>query len=314
MDQSQAEFKRKLLDTGLFRKVSGDGQYVCKTCPFCGDTKSHMYVLIKQMDDTPVLYNCFKCNAKGVVNEQFISYFGIDDIPIPKIKGRRKIQPSGVSVALVDLLNLETDAGMIGTASEYLMKRVGVRPSVDDLKAFQLIGNPEDYVTAYLGGDTKGLKDRVWFRLSNGNMIGRSVIDDCRNRWKQRNYVGQRSDGMNGSGVYVIKRPLDTHQTINVCICEGVMDAVGLYYHGNISNPVLIGCMGRDYVKGLKYVIDLGIFGDSVNIRVYKDADVDHVRIPKQYSQLFKSISVYQNAIGKDYGVPGDQIQIEKCL
>ena len=94
MDVKLAEFKRKLLDTGLFRKVSGDGQYVCKTCPFCGDVKSHMYVKIKQDEDMPVLYNCFKCNARGIVNEQFISYFGIDDIEIPKIKGRRRIQPN----------------------------------------------------------------------------------------------------------------------------------------------------------------------------------------------------------------------------
>ena len=62
MDNNLLKYKEELLNTGLFRRVS-EGQYVCKTCPFCGDTKSHMYVLIKLNDDTPVLYNCFKCNS-----------------------------------------------------------------------------------------------------------------------------------------------------------------------------------------------------------------------------------------------------------
>ena len=78
MDNNLLKYKEELLNTGLFRRVS-EGQYVCKTCPFCGDTKGHMYVLIKLNDDTPVLYNCFKCNSHGVMNKKFLSYFNLNE-------------------------------------------------------------------------------------------------------------------------------------------------------------------------------------------------------------------------------------------
>ena len=43
-NQADLEYKQKLLDTGLFKRVS-EGQYTCQVCPFCGDRKSHMYVM-----------------------------------------------------------------------------------------------------------------------------------------------------------------------------------------------------------------------------------------------------------------------------
>ena len=305
---NEGEFKRKLLSTGLFRKTSGS-QYVCKTCPYCGDTKSHMYVLIKQEDDTPVLYHCFKCNASGILNQEFLEYFDINDIEIPRFKGRRRIQPNGNHNTVIDLIDYEKDTGMVEMSSMYIQERIGIRPNKNELKMFQIIGNPYSYIETYLGGDMKGVKDRVWFRLSNGNMIGRSVDADSNFRWKKRNCI----DGSNGSGIYIIKNNVDTYQTINVCICEGVMDAIGLYYHSGLNNAVFIACMGRDYSLGIKYVINAGIFGLSVNVRIYKDSDVDYVKLNKKYGYLFKSISVYKNAIGKDYGVHADKIEFEKC-
>ena len=306
MDVKIAEFKRKLLTTGLFRKVSGDGQYRCKSCPFCGDTKDHMYVLIKQNDDTPVLYNCFKCNAHGIVNQTFMDYFGIDDIEIPKVKGRKRIRP-GVDNTVIDVLNVETDTETIRVASDYIEYRLGVRPSAEDLKKFMLIGNPVEYVTAYLDGKTWGLKDRIWFMLNNGSIIGRSLNEDNNSRWMKRSVVGTMA------GLYSIKQPVATDKPINVCICEGVMDAIGLYYHGNIPNALFIATMGSRYEAGIQYVIDAGIFGDSVNIRIYKDADIERVFVNKRYVPFFKSISVYRNTLAKDYGVYSDKIEIEKC-
>lgn len=308
---TNAEFKRKLIATGLFSKVSGSGQYVCKTCPFCGDMKKHMYVLIKQDDDTPVLYNCFKCNAHGIVNREFIDYFGIDDIEIPKLKGNRKINPNNSVSVVLNLIDFDKDFDMINSGTSYIESRVGVRPSVNDLTAFQLIGNPYGYVDAYLGGEKNNLKGRIWFRLSNGNIIGRATNSNS-SRWLKKNYDGGSSDYI-GTGVYVIKRPIDPYQTINVCVCEGVMDAIGLYYHSDVNNTLIIACMGRDYLNGIKYAIDAGIFGDSVNVRIYKDSDVENVKIPMIHRMLFKSITIYQNTIGKDFGVPANQIEIERC-
>lgn len=310
MDAGLAEFKRQLLDTGLFMKVSTKGQYRCKTCPFCGDTGKHMYVKIDQDSDMPVVYYCQKCNAHGLMKQDWLDYFGIDDIKIPKIKGNRKIQSQGVGEQIVELIDFEKDSQMIQTCKDYIQQRVGIIPSNEDLKSFRCIGNVFDYVNAYLGGEPRGLKNRVWFCLHNGNIAGRRTDDIDSFRWVKRN----RNNNNKSGGIYVIKRPIDTMDTINVCICEGIMDAIGLYYHAKVKNAVFIACLGRDYQLGIKYVIDSGIFGESVNIRIYKDADVNEVFIDRIYKKIFKSISVYKNAIGKDYGVLAEQIEIEKSI
>lgn len=303
------EFKLKLIDTGIFRKVNSKGQYRCKECPFCGDAKNHMYVLIRTGDDTPVMYNCFKCNAHGFMNTEFLNYYGIDNLEIPKVKGTRRIANGRNEIGMADLIG-EHDGEMIAIAKDYIRYRVGVEPTDSQLKEFQLIGNPDLYIDDFIGGhcNTKG---RVWFRMGNGAMIGRSFEknDNGGMRWKK--FTGERSYLENG--IYIIKKGVIATLPINVCICEGVMDAIGLYYHSNVSNAVYIACLGRDYTKGMMHAISMGVFGDSVNIRIYKDADVDKVKVKKVYGKMFKRIDVYRNSIGKDFGVHEDCIEIEKC-
>jgi len=310
MDAALAEFKRRLLATGLFMKVSAKGQYRCKTCPYCGDTNKHMYVKIDLDSDMPVVCKCHKCNAGGLLKQDWLDYFGIDDIQVPKMKGTRRVFGKNGDTTIPELIDFDKDQDAIQICRDYILKRVGETPTAGDLKAFQFIGNVESYVTAYLGGDTRGLRNRVWFCLNTGNIIGRRLDDIDSFRWVKKNYNGDSK----GRGLYVIKKPADTLQTINVCICEGIMDAIGLYYHAHVNNAFFIGCMGSEYKAALKYVIDHGIFGESVNIRIYKDPNINYVDIPKRYRRMFKSISIYKNAFGKDFGVPEDEIEFEKCM
>ena len=298
------EFKRRLLDTGLFKKAT-NGWYSTKTCPYCGDMKNHMYVYIDPGSQNPIGYNCFKCHSKGLMKQDFLDYYGIQ-MKVPYVKGRNRLQQNSPTEMIGDLIDPDKHAGTIMMCQEYFERRLGVIPSMSDLKAFQLIGDPESFVRSYLGGDSWGLKDRLWFLMSNGGMAGRSIDDNVSLRWRKRT----RNDVK--GGIYSIKSPIATDKPIIVCICEGVMDAIGLYYHCDIQNAAYIACMGSDYVNGVKYAIDMGVFGDSVTVHIYKDSDVKFVTIPKMYSQLFKSTSVYRNSIGKDFGVKQDMIELEK--
>ena len=301
------EFKQQLISTGLFKKVSGDGQYKCQTCPYCGDTKYHMYVKIKPGSDDPVLYKCFKCNSSGLLKQDWLDYFGIE-MKVPPIKGRKRIRPNSSVDLNEPILDPVKDRGMIEMCREYFMKRLGVEPTMDELKAFQLIGNPFDYVKSYLGGDMWGLKDRLWFRMNNGCIAGRAVDDNVSLRWRKRSPAGM------SAGLYSIKFPVDTCKPIIICICEGVLDAIGLYYHVSIPNAVYVACMGSDYAAGMRYAIDMGVFGDSVSVHIYKDADVNRVSVPMSYKRLFKSVNVYHNNLAKDYGVKRELIEIEKSF
>lgn len=304
------DFKMELLNTGIFKRVR-NGQYRCKFCPYCDDSKFHMYVKIEMDEDSPVVFHCMKCVHSGRMNNKFLEYYGINNIVIPKYKGLRKIDSGKVGERInVELIN-KNDIDSINDVKMYINKRIGVECNDVELEYFQFISNPIWYANEYLTNkclDTKwfeGENKRHWFKLSNGNMIGRNEND--KDGWKR--FI---SDRIKESGIYIIKLPFDPVKPIDVCISEGIFDSIGLYYHLKLSNGIFISVLGRDYSKALDYLINAGIFGDHVNIKIYKDADVDFVAIDKIKRRFFKHVEVYQNMIGKDYGLPINMIDIVK--
>lgn len=302
------EFKEFLLSTGLFKAVTGNnGWYRCKVCPYCGDAKWHLYVRIDLNDDSPVGYNCFKRNCKGVIDQRFLDFYGLEwKKGVPRGKRSRKVDHCDDALK-EDVLGIDVNPDYVEKCRQYIFHRVGVLPTDDELRMFGVVGNVNGYVDSFLSGRINSYSRRCWFRCTNGQLIGRGFRDN--EEWMKF------SGGLKLSrALYSIRKPFDILGNVNVCICEGVMDAIGLYYHGGIENAVYIACLGRDYMSGVKYILDKGIFGDSVMIRIYKDADVDRVEIDKFKCQFFKGVSVYVNAIGKDYGVHGDLIEIEREL
>lgn len=297
------ELKETLLDTGLFYRTGSRGWYRLQECPYCGDLKRHMYVYIDLDNDTPVGYNCFKCNAHGIIDEKFMDAIGLGDLKIPKGKKRRRIDDS-IITDVGDMIH-GCDVRYI---QDYIHQRVGVTPTMDDLISFNAIGDPFSYAREYLGGDMKGLRNRIWFRCGNGCMIGRSIHDDAGMRWLK--YSGNAH--VTDKYIYSIKKPFNTGSVVNLCIVEGVMDAIGLYYYQPMENPYYLACLGRNYSDAMMYALKRGIFGDSVCIRIFKDADVKQVSVDSKLSSFFKSVSVYRNILGKDYGVCADKIEIEK--
>lgn len=309
MNKSLYEFKEKLLAAGFLRHQSGQ-EYTCQ-CPFCNDNKRHCYVLIKLNDDTPVLYNCFKCNSSGVVNTKFLEYFGIDDINIPKYAASKKLDVN--STATVKSMGVIVDEhDDIKSVQEYLKWKIGETPTLEELQIFQYVGKPFKYAKEYLGfdGNRNVFMNRNWFRLSNGNIIGRWNNDDNPYRWHKL-----KSNKVKGVGLYTLKLPFDLYQNITVYIAEGIVDIIGLYYHyREDDNCIYVAVMGKDYEKGIKHVLNKGIFGSSVSVKIFKDPDVDvnKIRIDPVLKKLFRRIDVYGNLMDKDYGVTQDNLDIHK--
>jgi len=312
MNDKDIEYKEKLLASGIFRRVGVSERYTCQ-CPFCNDNKRHMYVLIRLTDDTPCLYRCFKCEAKGKMNKQFLEYFGIDNISIPRTSTRRKIDIGKASTTSNLTLVNENDTYNINFACSYIESRVGHYPSIAELQYFQLISNPQSYANEFLGDNKESnyFKDRSWFKLTNGNIMGRYKDDTTNYRWLR--YKSQR---VTDKGLYTFKMPFDLYQPINVYIAEGAFDLIGLYYNHKRDNNIYIASLGRDYVSCIRYLISIGIFGISVNIFIFKDADVpaSSIYINKNMRSLFNKIDIYQNILAKDYGVMPNDLEIQKCI
>ena len=125
MNKELYEFKEKLLNTGMFKPVSGSHWYRLRECPFCGDGKWHMYVCINLSSDDVVGYNCFKCNKKGLLNQKFLDYFGLNDLKLPSnISGSRKVVGDGNVSTKIPNVNVN-EHDYIDGVCKYTMDRVG---------------------------------------------------------------------------------------------------------------------------------------------------------------------------------------------
>lgn len=318
MKNEVIDFKEALINAtvanGLFKRVpSRSNQYRSKYCPFCGDTNWHMYIMINVTDDSPVLYHCFKCNNSGLMNKEFLDYFNIGDLRIPKTTYRKRLEVSGVSTS-VNLNSLSCNENDdLSIVKAYINKRVGHIPTLSDLRKFQYMGKPFEYVKEYINTNakySKYFKENCWFRLTNGNIIGRSY-DKEKDGWMKYN-----SNNVIGKGLYTMKQSIDTFEHINIVIAEGIFDVIGLYYNFPINNAFYIATLGRNYHDGISHILNMGIFGDSVTIKIFKDSDVDTsmIHFKKNEIRLFKKIEIYQNIIGKDYGVTEDNLDINKII
>jgi len=307
--ESIVKFKEALINTGLFKKISSrNDQYRCKYCPYCNDMKWHMYVKINVTDDSPVLYHCFKCNVSGILNKTFLEYYNIEELKIPKQTYRKRLDVTAVSTKINEA-SCTIDDNM-DLVKKYIQYRVGVTPTLEELQCFQALGNPFNYIKDFLNPDIKSdyeIKKRCWFKLTNGNISGRSYDDDEDRRWCKYN-----SKNCYGKALYSMRTGIDTHSHINIVIAEGVFDLIGLYYHYPIPNALHIGVLGSDYNAGIDYVLNMGIFGKSVTIKIFKDSDIDidKIYIDRNRCRLFKRIEIYGNSISKDYGVTDDEIEI----
>ena len=311
MNQKVIEYKESLLSRGGFRRVSTT-QYRIQECPKCGDRKWHCYVKIDLSNDEPVLYKCFKCNSGGIVDDKFLEFIGIDDISVPKFKFGRRLD---VSETVSEKINSMTvvDGDDITGICDYINRKVGHYPSLSELQSFNYVGDPYKYTRDYLGTEGQSvLRNRYWFRLTNGNISGRWYNDEVEYQWMR-----YKSNRVKTVGLYKLNVPVDMYQPINVIIAEGVMDVIGLYYNYNGSaNNVYIGVMGKDYYRGIKYILARGLFGHSVSIQIFKDSVVNEKDIYIDYNmkKLFKRVDIFENLMGKDYGVLPDELDIHKII
>lgn len=75
-----------LASRGVYYRQVDDTEFVTR-CPYCGDSTSnyntgHLYFKIDTENNTPVMYNCFKCSEQGILTEELLGLLGISDINI----------------------------------------------------------------------------------------------------------------------------------------------------------------------------------------------------------------------------------------
>ena len=289
-------------------------------CPICGDsqkdpTDSHCYIKCSNDPTEPLLYNCFLCNAHGVVNKYFLQKLGLNKNVQRLLSGNRSHRIPLNSVPDVSMV--------IGTpviASPqiaYIEKRLGKGLTYEDYDRFKIVWDFRG-ILPYISSS------KVRHTLPNLSETITFLSDDkstllVRNLSPADKDHAWRKIGIMRSNVrsfYTIKSHLDifTSEPITINIAEGVFDVISIYKNFyDTTNSVFIAALSSDYIPALEYMIGKGIIGTNVSVNVYVDNGIDLRELAeslKPYKWLFRKIILKWNTMAKDVGVDIEHIKL----
>lgn len=324
--------KQYLIQKFNARPASG-GREVVKRCHICGDskdpTKRHMYIGCR---DGVIVYNCFKCNAKGVVDSRFLSDLGCDNELIYLCSKsqddatskpvRHNLYANAFSNPIFPKLGVE-DASKI----QYLQNRLGFPITDYEVNRYKIITDLPKFLEANsLPANLTRSKYSMgifqkWFTgflsYDNSMVIMRRIVDEGRlpEYMDQRYIVYNIKGSEDTSKFYVVPGMIDSrfgYGNLSIHIAEGPMDIVSIHKHFYVNNGIYGAACGKSYSSICKSIISrFGFF--PAYIHLYPDNDVSD----KELKQSFLWCSVYGSQIfihrndypgEKDFGVPLDRI------
>ena len=310
-------------------------------CPYCGDSRKnlhtgHLYIRINPNDNYPIVYNCFKCPAQGILKYEDLELLGIEGSDykqsiVAMNKTSDKISNGNSTFDVPDryfeykLPEISYKCNKI----KYIENRIGYDFQSNDmidckiitsLKDFLILNNI-DYINCkpYIA---KIIEDHyVGFLSNNGAYIlFRDITDNENIRW-YKYPISKESQGQ--QLFYSMSSEIDlyTDEPITINLSEGVLDCLSVAYNlDNTSNNTLnIAVGGKFYNKIIKRLITTGFIGSNITINIYADRDYTYdtgiefyKKTLSRYKYFVKEINILYNLLYKDCGVPADKIKIEK--
>ena len=300
----------------VFRKVNNI-QYRIR-CPICGDSQknpkdAHCYIKCSDDPAEPLLYNCFKCNSGGIVNEEFLSKLGINKSLSSQLSKQRYSK-----IVTIKKMNIDIVTGspiLNSPQTRYIENRLGQGFNYDDYERFKIIWNMNE-IRKHISDQRilntlPSMNDSISFISDDRSCILiRSFYDD-ESRWRKVKILNT-----NSKSFYTIKSTLDlfTSEMITVNIAEGIMDILSIYKNFNDGiNSVYIAALGSDYISALDYMMMKGFVGENIVVKIYVDSDIDVKSLKyrlKKYKWLFDKIIIMENIRFKDVGVTIDKIKL----
>lgn len=307
-------------------------------CPWCGDSRKnfqtgHLYLRINPNDNLPIVYNCFKCPAQGILTPEDLKMLGIEDSGLENnlsimnnssdnIKTVKTVEDKYFEYKLPDTYNYDK--------IQYVEKRLGLQFSQEDLKNIKIITSLRDFLllnnieTITCKPNMAKLVERQYVGfLSNNNayILFRDITDKQDIRW-YKYPITNESQGQ--SLFYSIKSNIDLYSKddITINMSEGVFDCLSIAYNieNNKKDNILnLAVCGKFYDKLIKHLLGIGFIGDNITINIYADNDCTEdtsfeflKKRLKKYSYLVKEINVIYNTLSKDCGVPKEKILLQR--
>ncbi len=325
MDQFKDALRTHLLENKR-GKMQGGGEWISLTCPFCGDSisnKPHLNVRVPIQDNIFYMM-CFQpeCDTHrfpraqdlitlGFTNLKLIEQFSKDSIHI-KIEKRNIEYSEGVNYPTT------IDPSIDG----YIYKRTQIPKSM--YAHYKIIGNVHQFLKEndYIAQHTK---DTILNRFPDNNILG--FLNSGKSKLQIRNLnkkeyipytlVSSKTHKFldEHAEFESVLREFDLKKYPVIVICEGNFDRInamklvdqdGLYISGMSANGIFRAF--KKYSKKHHYVRWIIISDSDIPIEEYTK------RIVKPYSYRIRSLEVWYNTKGKDFGDISEEYDIKKIV
>lgn len=325
-------------------KLASGGKELTMRCRFCGDSikdprARHMYISLPT-DESPALFKCFKCNARGIVTAKMLSSIGIIDSELSV--GLEMFNSKVLSYAknfkyrdfnVYYLTNDRvTDCQKSRDKLAYINNRVGLNLTYKDLIDNKILLNLSDLFFA--NPKLIATRDGNILRELDEYFLGFISADNCFinmrnlaegkvNESINKKYINYRIyDKYDNTQKYYVSPTtinLSWPGRIKVHVAEGPFDILSIKYNCRNNEPGIYSAIG-----GNTYLNIIQTFLNVHNIinmeaHVYLDNDVDGNRVANNIADylvpynipLFIHLNEFPNE--KDFGVPKSRIS-EKII
>ena len=321
------------------RDVAGQHEILTR-CPFCGDSanprNAHFYISVPNTPDEVSFYDCKKCPAHGILNDEVLRKLGCQDnntiiqvqthnsrvLKLPKYKTLKKINIYPLKN------NYIRDDENNKYKLDYINKRIGANFTYEDLIKLKIFLNLYDILNSNRLvltrdkriGDSLDLFFIGFISYDNSFCGLRKVTEKELYKSINKRYINydlvNKND--NSKAYYIVPTQIDilNPAPIRIHIAEGQFDILSIFYNLNKSNiyqNIYIACGGKSYRQALEFILtELGIINFEVHF--YPDKDVTEYEFNNtlySVNMLPCNIFIHKNIQQdeKDYGVPMDRIK-----
>ena len=141
------ELIKQLMERPIFTQKVSDVN-IRTRCPYCGDSvknqnTGHFYIRISPNDNLPILYNCFRCPAKGILDKETIEMLDITDQEL--LNGASKVAKTSDKNSSMNpdrpaiIFNYELPKEYDRRKIEYIENRLGRKFSEQELEDCKVI-------------------------------------------------------------------------------------------------------------------------------------------------------------------------------
>lgn len=344
MDSSFKRYVIAELSKMPFYQASSNGIGHTIKCPYCNDdSPSHGHFCLKidvDNDDEPILYNCLKCPAGGVLTTDVLNDLGISvngsiASSIAKLN-RRYAKKNKLTDTMMETYTIAPvlDTNLAYEKLDYVNTRLGTSIDIQDLSKYKLVTSLSEFLTYneidYASTNISPNKIRNidanyvgFLSLNRNHIIFRKIHDNAYGHRYEK--VVLRPSNIDPNSYYMIPGGFDIlyNTDMHLHIAEGTFDILSIYTNLYNSNPepnnLFYSVCGYGYSGVIKNLIRLGINTDLM-LEIYADndkADNEILRMIKSNPTIrpwIKGITIHRNAYPdmKDFGVPLSNIKESK--